>query len=86
MNIPNFIQDKMVDEKGYLTSPWQQFFTQLIQELQKNVGQEGFTVSNLSSTHVAALTNANTGTLVYDNTNNLLKVNVNGTFKTVTTS
>lgn len=87
MNVDNFVHEQMVDENGYLTYSWALWFNQLINQLQKNVGPEGYVVPSLEATKIAQLTGPSTqdGTLVYDSTNNLLKVRIAGVFKTVQT-
>lgn len=84
MNIPNFLNEKIVDKEGYLTAPWQNMLIQLITELQKNAGNEGLVMPSQTAANIALLTNSSNGTLVYDSTNNIPKVNVNGTFKSIT--
>lgn len=49
MNIPNFENATFIDRSGYLTDYWAQILQQLFSELQKNVGQEGFIISPVSS-------------------------------------
>lgn len=85
MNVPNFVYERVVDEKGFLTSAWQKWFNQLINELNQNFGQEGVVMPSQSTANIALLTNALKGTMVYDSTTNNPKVNVNGTFKTIVT-
>ena len=87
MNIPNFQNTKFVDRSGYLTPEWQLILQQLFQELQKNTSNEGLFIPQQPTATITMLnTAASTGALLYDSTNNLLKVNLAGTFKTVTTS
>lgn len=83
MNIPTFINDKFVDESGYLTDTWRNVLTQLFTELQSNASNESLVVPQQTTTDIAKLTNYKGG-LVYDSTTNQLKVNINGTFKVVT--
>lgn len=94
MNIPDFIQSPVGNlEKDFnnnqvinLSSEWQFWFDQLITELQNNVGQEGFTISNLSSDPSSVNppksggqvgiveSGASLGTIIYDTFTNQLKV------------
>lgn len=98
MNIPNFSFGALTDRGGMPTDESYYFFQQLIDELQKNVGQEGFVVPTLSSENtsvtppaaggqIAAIAagSAN-GTLIYDSFTDNLKVRLNdGTFHIIVT-
>lgn len=86
MNVPNFVQDKLVDSNGNLSDSWQLVITQLLTELQKNFSNEGLVSPSQSATNIANLSNSTNGTLVYDETNHAMKVNINGVFKTITVS
>ena len=89
------VSQKLVNEDGEIVPEWQLFFQQLVQALQTNFGPEGIvtpqqTAANISTLQSQFAASANPsqyyGNLLYDITNNLLKVNIAGTFKTVTTS
>lgn len=87
MNIPNFQNIRMVDSKGYLTAEWQQLMQQLFTQLQANLSDEGYKLPQQSTSTIVSLnTAASKGALLYDSTTNEFKVNINGTFKIVTTS
>jgi hypothetical protein len=87
MNIPNFQSSKFVDSNGYLTNEWQLIMQQLIQALQQNLSNEGYKLPQQSAANIATLnTTDSTGNLIYDSTNNVAKVNLNGTYVTITTS
>lgn len=91
MNIPNlpiltplFNDPKLVAQ---LHPAWMNFFTQLIQELQGNVSNEGYKIPALTADQIIQIENQKSNTaLVYDSDNNVLRINLNGTFKTITTS
>ena len=85
MNVPNFIYERVVDEKGYFTAAWQKWFNQLINEMNANIGQEGLVMPSLTTTQIALLTSAQNGTMVYDATAQVPKIVVNGVFKTIAT-
>jgi hypothetical protein len=94
MMIPNFENEKFVDEKGFLTDQWALIMQQLLSALQTNVGTQGFNIPQLSAANIATLqTNyaattspsAYFGVMLYDVDNNLLNVNINGTFKVIST-
>jgi hypothetical protein len=76
------------DEKGQLTgnmhSVWRDFFQDNLFQMQKNLSQEGFIVPKQTTDNITKIVNNNTiGALVYDKDTNELKVNINGTVKTV---
>jgi hypothetical protein len=84
MNIPNFVPTKFVDVNLFLSSAWQMWFSQVITELQKNVGQYGFYPTQLTTTEIAALPVATTeGAIVYDITTQQFKRNIAGAGFTV---
>jgi len=94
MIIPNFENTKVVDENGFLTPVWQLIFQQLITNLQGSLSDEGFLIPQQTTATITTLmTNFNAsaspskyfGNSVYDSTVNKLKVNENGTIKTVVT-
>lgn len=72
--------------QGDLHPAWQTYFMQLTDYLHRNVGAEGYVAPSQETTNIALLTNAKNGTMIYDSTSHKLKVNENGTFKTVTTT
>jgi hypothetical protein len=84
---PNLPQDTMVMKDGRMHPAWFQFFNDLTRALQTNFSLSGFLIPKQSTTMISGLTDAqDTGILVYDSTLNELKVNLNGTIKTITTS
>lgn len=97
-SIPNYVQEKLVDENGFLTPAWSNWFQQMITYMQNNLSQEGMVTPSLTTdeiTEITAQDNAATGAaggltpkyhgaLMYDETTDQLKVNINGTIKTVT--
>lgn len=46
VNVPN---DKLVDEEGYPTEPWGNFFDQSTQQQQQSLSNEGFWIPSVSS-------------------------------------
>ena len=87
MIIPNFSNIKVVDEKGYFTPDWQNLMQELFSTLQKNLSNEGIIVPQQDAANILSLNSgASIGALLYDSDNDLLKVNLAGTFKTVTTA
>ena len=83
MKIPNFLDIRLVDEKGFITDEWRQILEQLFQQLQKNVGDEGFVVSSQTATNIALLNLVN-GTIIYDSTSNEFKGMKAGTLQKFT--
>lgn len=89
MNVPNLPSDfQVVDPKtGIMTSSWQLFFKQFIINLNNAFGDSfGLVMPSQTASNIAALTKALNGTILYDTNNNVGKININGTFKTITTS
>lgn len=65
---------------------WYGLFSQLNTQMMSNLSNEGFVPPSQPAANIALLTQSKNGTLVYDSDNDLMKVNINGTFKTITTS
>lgn len=87
MNIPNLLSHPLVDNDNMMHPAWRDFFSQLITEMQNNLSNEGYKVPQQPTANVTALnTDKSKGALLYDNQTDELKVNINGTFKTVQTS
>lgn len=84
MMIPNFFNGRFVDERGYLLPEWQNFFQQLITQLQLNLSDEGYKLPQLPTATIAKIDNAaSTGAILYDNTTDEAKVNIAGTFRVI---
>lgn len=67
MFVPTMVQDKLLDEDGYLSKPWQAFFEQLIQNMQQALSNEGFAVPPQSAGNMAIIQpNAMSGTLLFN--------------------
>src|SRR3990167_4274095 len=73
--VPNLVQDKFVDEQGYLTPEWRSLFDQLLQNMQQNLSNEGYVVPSQTASDIAIIqagTNpdgsyiAQNGTLIFD--------------------
>lgn len=89
MNIPNIppMTTPFINKDGHVTEVWYNVLNQLIIQMQENVSNEGYKVPQQSTFNVSALNNTKSiGALLYDEDLHLLKVNINGVFKTVTTS
>ena len=91
MNIPNFLNARFVDEKGFLTEQWQQILMQLFSELQNNCSNEGLKVPMQSNAEpekiIDKLNNEKSkSALLYDSDTNKLLISLNGTFKEIQTN
>ena len=87
MKIPNFINERFVDENGHLTETWQLILTKLFTELQNNASDEGLVMPRQSAANIAQLNLTKyTGALVYNDDTNKAMVNINGTLKEVLTT
>lgn len=90
---PNYVQEKLVDNEGNITSAWSYQFQQGITYMQNNLSQEGFVVPNLTTSQITDITSIDNkrtdafgnpapqyrGALYYDTTTNQFKGNKNGT-------
>lgn len=84
MNIPNFVETKMVDKNGNLTTIWKQILMQLITEMQTSLSEEGFKIPQQTTSDIGKIVGTNTvGHIIYDKTLDQLKVNIGGTMKVV---
>jgi hypothetical protein len=82
--IPNYIHMKVVDKEGNATPEHGDFMTQLTQVLQAAYSNEGIKTPQQTTANITALnTQQSLGALIYDNETHELKVNINGTFRTV---
>ena len=85
MIIPNFANDKLTDKEGTMTAVWANIISQIIQQLQINLSNEGYVLPQLTTTQINGLTGVQSiGAMVYDSTLDEFKVNINGTWKVVT--
>lgn len=87
MKIPNFINERFVDERGHLTEEWQHTLEQLFNELQSQMSDEGHIAPSQDAANIAVLDGDvnKSGAILYDETNDQLKVNIAGTFKEIQT-
>jgi hypothetical protein len=85
MNIPSVPPHPLiVPDSGNLHPAWRGYFDQLTMLLQQNLSNEGYKIPQQTTANVTALNTAkSTGALLYDSDTDELKVNINGTFKTV---
>lgn len=87
MNIPNFLNEKIADENGYLTEPWKHVLEQLLNELQTQMSNESHIVPSQPTSNITQLNVSKyTGGLLYDETTKKLNINLDGTFKEVLTT
>lgn len=86
MKIPNFIESKLVDETGKLSPVWRNIFMSLFDEMNKNLSDEGIKAPHQSTANIAVLnTPESTGKFLYDTDKKKAFVNIDGTFKEITT-
>jgi hypothetical protein len=86
MAIPAFENIKIVDENGMLTPEWRNILQSLFDVLQLRFSDEGLVMPSQTTANIAKLLNSSNGAMVYDSTSNLAKININGSWKTITTS
>lgn len=84
MKVPPITRQVFVDKDGFLSSPNQQMFDVLFQQMQNNLSDDGLVAPSLTTqqiTQVASPTNNNSmpnGTIWYDSDTNELKFKKNG--------
>lgn len=49
MNVPNFLPEQVIDKNGYWAEPWKSLMEQLLQNMQTDLGNEGFKIPSISS-------------------------------------
>lgn len=57
MIIPTFVQERLVDDQGFLTKPWQSLFEQLLQNMQQNLSEMGIVTPSQDSSNLAVIQN-----------------------------
>jgi len=86
MTIPCLDNIQVIDLKtGKFTPEWLKIMTELFQQLQLTMSNEGLVAPSLSDSNISKLTRSLNNTFIYDSTNNLAKVCINGSFKTIQT-
>jgi len=74
MKVPNFIDSQVVGQDGRLTDTWKNIFTQLLDNLQATVSDEGINIPQQTTTDIATLaTSKSVGKIIYDKTTNQYK-------------
>lgn len=94
MNVPNLpgmgtpltVTDPATGH-GHIHPDWYKYFTQLTNELQVNMSEEGTSIPQQNTANIAKIqNNIFTPRFIYDEQAQEPKVWVNGVFKTITTS
>lgn len=87
MIIESLVNEKFVDENGYLTDSAQLILGTLIQQIQTNLSNEGYKIPGQSTENITRLDNTKSQrALLYDEDTNKLKININGAFKEILTA
>lgn len=89
MNIPNFVNEKVVDENGYFTPGWRFIFMQLFKELKKSFSDNGFLLPSKTDNEIVDLWNKKLiedGSILYDNVRKLYILQQNGILKVIQTT
>ncbi len=86
--IPTSPKAPLLDmESKDLHPSWRNYFNELTIALQRTLSNEGIPLPQQSTSNINLLTGTQSiGAIVYDNTANVAKINLNGTWKTITTS
>lgn len=87
MNIPNIPhQSTPLLSDGNMHPNWYLYFSQLTDQLQQNVSQEGTGIPKQSTANISRIEAANpTPRIIYDSDLDLGKIAINGVFKTIAT-
>lgn len=84
MNIQSLTSIKAADKDGNMHQDLVNYLGQLVQQIQANFSDQGYIVPQQPTDNITALNKPELiGALLYDKDTNELKVNINGTFKTV---
>lgn len=85
--IPNFPAGSLLNtNKDDLSDEWRLYLQQLTQAVQQTVSSQGIKVPPNTAAQIAQLTSlAGNFSIMGDSDNNVLKVNLNGTIKTIAT-
>lgn len=87
MKTPTLNITKAANKDGTIHPELHELLSELITQLQNNLSDEGIQVPLQPTSNIILLnTPQSTGRFIYDSTEDLAKVNINGTFKTITTS
>lgn len=80
-------QNMLVDENGQMNKVWYLFFSQLNQELQQNVSQEGTTIPSQTASDIATIQAANpVSSIISNKKNGDVYLSINGVFEKITTT
>lgn len=86
MNIPNLPREKITLPDGSLHPTWQNFFTQLVTEMQNKVSEEGFVIPSINATQFPVLDNSNNiSRIIYNSNTSQMMINNSGTYKAIMT-
>lgn len=86
MNIPNFVDIKVVDESGFFTPEFKHIFGQLFAQLQTRLSDTGYVIPSQPNDFIDKICAAGVNNLlVVDSVNKELKVILDGAVKTVQT-
>lgn len=89
MNVPNLphMMTPLTMPSGHIHPDWYLYFTQLTNEMQTNLSQEGTSIPSQSTNNILKIQNGlQSPKIIYDSDLEVPKISVNGIFKTITTS
>ena len=87
MKFPSLVQAKMMDEKGFFTEAGNNLMTELLTVLQNHLSDEGYKLPFQTTSNLVILNNDKSiGRILYDQDAKLMKVNLDGTYKTIQTA
>ena len=89
MQVPSFVHSRIAKPDGKMTEQWQQYITQLEDQLQTNFSDEGYVLPQQTedTINVVLAPQATVGTIVWDSTINEARIfKADGMFHTILTS
>lgn len=89
MNIPNLPppNQPLHDQNGNIHPAWYYFLSQITQEMQNNLSQEGIKIPMQPTANISKIqTISPDPSFIYDSNLHTVKVAINGVFKTVQTA
>ncbi len=87
MNIPGFLEGRVVDKDGFFTPVWREIMRQVLTQLQINFSDEGYLLPQQPTANVVQLnTTKSLGAILYNTDTDKGMINIAGTFKEIVTT
>lgn len=79
-------ENKMVDGKGYVTTPWRNYFNQISQQLRSFVNDEGYLMPSMKKDKLKTIEETKIKALAYNETSEKSVANNAGKFEEIQTA